>query len=66
MTVPKNGQPRARSTVSPKVATFLLNVLDSLQLQAGAPDFEEVAGLISTARRELRPIAGPTSAEPGV
>ncbi len=61
MTAPKNGQPRQRPTrmVSPKTAQFLLQVLDSLTLQAGAPDFDEVAALISAARRELRPIAGP-------
>lgn len=35
-------------------AQFLLGILDTVTLNVGAPDFEETAGRVIAARRELR------------
>lgn len=39
-----------------QTAQFLLNLLDAQQLNAGAPDLEQVVTLIVTARTELNAV----------
>jgi hypothetical protein len=40
--------------ISAETAAFLTRVLDGITLSVGAPDFEETATAVLTARRELR------------
>ena len=42
--------------MTPDTATLLLDILNNLTLQVGAPDFDQVAPRIITARTELRAV----------
>lgn len=44
--------------MTPETARFLLQVLDTLTLKVGAPDFEQTAQSIITARAELTAVLG--------
>ena len=46
--------------MTPETAQFLLNLLATVSIRAGDPDFLQVAAQIHQAQNELRALIGPT------